>query len=122
MKEPDTPPSPTHGTPFTKTTLSTQRSPTASGALYVESWFLHLDSLSLMVDRTATILMGRTMPNTRSGASRTREGANEQSDRRMAEALRVRDAVRNLGPLMGDEGEQEVNGNGGNRKYRKWKW
>ncbi|GKC29796.1 hypothetical protein Tco_1037090, partial [Tanacetum coccineum] len=30
---PDTPPSPTHGTPFTKTTLSTQRPPTASGAL-----------------------------------------------------------------------------------------
>ncbi|GKB31847.1 putative reverse transcriptase domain-containing protein [Tanacetum coccineum] len=57
-----------------------------------------------------------TMPNTRSGASRTREGVNEQSDRRMAEALRVRDAVRNLGPLMGDEGEQEeVNRNGGNR-------
>ncbi|GKC08204.1 hypothetical protein Tco_0999814 [Tanacetum coccineum] len=55
-----------------------------------------------------------TMPNTRSGASRTREGVNEQSDRRMAEALRVRDAIRNLGPLIGDEGEQEVNGNGGN--------
>ncbi|GJX81129.1 putative reverse transcriptase domain-containing protein [Tanacetum coccineum] len=56
------------------------------------------------------------MPNTRSGASRTREGVNEQSDRRMAEALRVRGAVRNLGPIMGDEGEQgEVNGNGGNR-------
>ncbi|GJY52278.1 hypothetical protein Tco_0443125 [Tanacetum coccineum] len=30
---PDTPPSPTHGTPFSKITLSTQRSPTASGAL-----------------------------------------------------------------------------------------
>ncbi|GKE92243.1 hypothetical protein Tco_1573338, partial [Tanacetum coccineum] len=30
---PDTPPSPTHGTPFTKTTLSTQRSPVAFGAL-----------------------------------------------------------------------------------------
>ncbi|GJY38343.1 hypothetical protein Tco_0424707 [Tanacetum coccineum] len=30
---PDTPPLPTHGTPFTETTLSTQRSPTASGAL-----------------------------------------------------------------------------------------
>ncbi|GKF94184.1 hypothetical protein Tco_0283884, partial [Tanacetum coccineum] len=30
---PDTPSSPTHGTPFTKTTLSTQRSPIASGAL-----------------------------------------------------------------------------------------
>ncbi|GKC68429.1 hypothetical protein Tco_1101027 [Tanacetum coccineum] len=55
------------------------------------------------------------MPNTRSGASRTREEVNEQSDRRMAEALRVRDAIRNLGPLMGDEGEQEVNGNGGNK-------
>ncbi|GKF73837.1 hypothetical protein Tco_0220169, partial [Tanacetum coccineum] len=51
------------------------------------------------------------MPNTRSGVSRTREGVNEQSDHRMAEALRVRDAIRNLGPLMGDEVE---NGNGGN--------
>ncbi|GKD56486.1 hypothetical protein Tco_1289873, partial [Tanacetum coccineum] len=30
---PDTPPSPTHGTPLTKTTISTQRSPVASGAL-----------------------------------------------------------------------------------------
>ncbi|GJZ12311.1 putative reverse transcriptase domain-containing protein [Tanacetum coccineum] len=56
-----------------------------------------------------------TMPNTRSGASRTREGVNEQSDRWMAEALRARDAVRNLGPLMGDEdGQEEVNGNRGN--------
>ncbi|GKB83320.1 putative reverse transcriptase domain-containing protein, partial [Tanacetum coccineum] len=55
-----------------------------------------------------------TMPNTRSGASRICEGVNEQSDCRMAEALRVRDAVRNLRPLMGDEGEQEVYGNGGN--------
>ncbi|GKD70954.1 hypothetical protein Tco_1325044 [Tanacetum coccineum] len=58
------------------------------------------------------------MPNTRSGESRTREAVNEQSDRRVAEALRVRDAVRNLGPLMGDEVEQEEvkgNGNEGNR-------
>ncbi|GJV45856.1 hypothetical protein Tco_1430392 [Tanacetum coccineum] len=30
---PDTPPSPTHGTPFIETTLSTQRSPIASGVL-----------------------------------------------------------------------------------------
>ncbi|GKA78346.1 putative reverse transcriptase domain-containing protein [Tanacetum coccineum] len=29
----------------------------------------------------------------------------------MAKALRVRDAIRNFGPLMGDKGEQEVNGN-----------
>ncbi|GKE20056.1 hypothetical protein Tco_1431568, partial [Tanacetum coccineum] len=49
--------------------------------------------------------------------SRTHEAVNKQSDRRMAEALRVCDAVRNLGPLMGDEVEQEEvggNGNGGN--------
>ncbi|GJV47214.1 hypothetical protein Tco_1437426 [Tanacetum coccineum] len=37
-----------------------------------------------------------TMPNTRSGASRTREAVNEQSDRRMAEALRVRDAMEEM--------------------------
>ncbi|GJU76201.1 putative reverse transcriptase domain-containing protein [Tanacetum coccineum] len=55
----------------------------------------------------------RKMPNTRSGVSRTREAVNKQSDRRMAEALRVRDAVRNLKTLMGDEFEQEeVEGNG----------
>ncbi|GKA70777.1 hypothetical protein Tco_0776916 [Tanacetum coccineum] len=59
----------------------------------------------------------RKIPNTQSGASRTREAINKQSDRRIAEALRVRDAIRNLGPLMGDEVEQEEvggNGNGGN--------
>ncbi|GKD01294.1 reverse transcriptase domain-containing protein [Tanacetum coccineum] len=36
------------------------------------------------------------MPNTRSGASRTREAVKEQSDRRMAEALRVRDAIEEM--------------------------
>ncbi|GJW79645.1 putative reverse transcriptase domain-containing protein [Tanacetum coccineum] len=67
--------------------------------------------------------MARKMSNTPSGASRTLEAVNEQSDRRMAEALRVCDAVRNLKPLMGDEVEQEEvggnrnrgNGDGGNR-------
>ncbi|GJU92748.1 hypothetical protein Tco_1317504, partial [Tanacetum coccineum] len=33
---PDTPPSPTRGTPFIETTLSTQRSPTTSGALRLD--------------------------------------------------------------------------------------
>ncbi|GJV83665.1 hypothetical protein Tco_1523563 [Tanacetum coccineum] len=33
----------------------------------------------------------------------------------MAGALGARTTVRNLGPLMGNEGGQEVNGNGGNR-------
>ncbi|GJS19633.1 hypothetical protein Tco_0448265 [Tanacetum coccineum] len=67
-------------------------------------------------ESAVTVLIEK-MPNTRSGASRTREAVNEQSDRRMAEALRVRNAVRNLRPLMGDEVEQEEvegNGNGGN--------
>ncbi|GKE29753.1 hypothetical protein Tco_1445137, partial [Tanacetum coccineum] len=55
------------------------------------------------------------LPNTRSGASRTREGVNEQIDRRLAGALGARDAAKNLKPLIGDGGEQgEVNGNGGN--------
>ncbi|GKC58684.1 putative reverse transcriptase domain-containing protein, partial [Tanacetum coccineum] len=55
------------------------------------------------------------MPNTRSRASRTREGINEQVDRQMAGALRARNAARNLEPLMRDGGgQEEVNGNGGN--------
>ncbi|GJZ42826.1 hypothetical protein Tco_0590081 [Tanacetum coccineum] len=57
-----------------------------------------------------------TMPNTRSRASRTCEGVNKQIDRRLAGALRPRDAARNLEPLIRDEGEQEeVSGNGENR-------
>ncbi|GKF47439.1 hypothetical protein Tco_0137241, partial [Tanacetum coccineum] len=60
------------------------------------------------------------MPNTRSGASRTREGLNEQIDRQMAGALGARTTARNLEPLMRDGGGQEEvngnkrNGNGGN--------
>nr|GEX35098.1 reverse transcriptase domain-containing protein [Tanacetum cinerariifolium] len=41
------------------------------------------------------------MPDTRSGASRTREGINEQIDCRLAGALGARDVVRNLEPLLG---------------------
>ncbi|GKG38278.1 hypothetical protein Tco_0457501, partial [Tanacetum coccineum] len=64
---------------------------------------------------SVTLICCWKMPNTRSRASRTREAVNEQSDHRMAEALRARDAVRNLRPLMGDEVEQEeVGGNGRN--------
>ncbi|GJS80980.1 hypothetical protein Tco_0747521 [Tanacetum coccineum] len=46
---PDTPPSPTYGTSFTKITLSTQRSPVASGALHSlseTSSYFSLDALS----------------------------------------------------------------------------
>ncbi|GJU29964.1 putative reverse transcriptase domain-containing protein [Tanacetum coccineum] len=163
---PDTPPSPTHDTPFTETTLSTQRSPVASSALrhhfssddsssssssetssdssrydLSNSTSSHSSSdhsLPVTIIRASKVdvrvkaatlaqddvetstrdqIMDRelTMPSTRSRALRTREGVNEQSGHRMAEALRVRDAVENLRPLMGDEDEQEeVNGNGGN--------
>ncbi|GJZ92213.1 putative reverse transcriptase domain-containing protein, partial [Tanacetum coccineum] len=56
------------------------------------------------------------MPNTRSGASRTREEINEQIDRQMAGALGARTTTRILEPLMRDKGGQdEGNGNGGNR-------
>ncbi|GJZ69916.1 putative reverse transcriptase domain-containing protein [Tanacetum coccineum] len=44
------------------------------------------------------------MPNTRSGASRTREGINEQIDRQMAGALGAHITARNLEPFMRDEG------------------
>ncbi|GKE09757.1 putative reverse transcriptase domain-containing protein [Tanacetum coccineum] len=47
------------------------------------------------------------MPNTRSGASRTREGINEQIDRQMAGALGAHTPARNLKPLMRDRGGQE---------------
>ncbi|GKA64329.1 putative reverse transcriptase domain-containing protein, partial [Tanacetum coccineum] len=61
------------------------------------------------------LIMILTMPNTRSGASRTREGINEQIDRQMAGALGARTTARNLEPLMRDGGgQEEVNGNGGN--------
>ncbi|GKG34186.1 hypothetical protein Tco_0436882, partial [Tanacetum coccineum] len=56
-----------------------------------------------------------TMPNTRSGASRTRKGINKQVDCQMAGALGAHNAARNLEPLMRDRGgQEEVNGNGGN--------
>nr|GEV41276.1 hypothetical protein [Tanacetum cinerariifolium] len=57
-----------------------------------------------------------TMPNTRSGATMTREAVNKQIDRRLAGALGARDIARNLEPLMGNEGNGNGgNGNGGNR-------
>ncbi|GJY61766.1 putative reverse transcriptase domain-containing protein, partial [Tanacetum coccineum] len=60
-------------------------------------------------------LVQRTMPNTRSRASRTRERINKQIDRQMAGALGARTTARNLEPLMRDGGgQEEVNGNRGN--------
>ncbi|GJS00927.1 hypothetical protein Tco_0317435 [Tanacetum coccineum] len=65
------------------------------------------------------------MPNTRFGASKTREGINEQIDCRLAGALGARDAARNLEPLIGGGGEHEelsgnrVNGNNGNGRSGK---
>ncbi|GJZ02329.1 putative reverse transcriptase domain-containing protein [Tanacetum coccineum] len=68
------------------------------------------DMMDVAIQRVA-----QTMPNTRSGASRTREGINEQIDRQMAGALGARTTARNLEPLMRDGGgQEEVNRNGGN--------
>ncbi|GKA28472.1 putative reverse transcriptase domain-containing protein [Tanacetum coccineum] len=72
------------------------------------------------LERDNTRLRGMTMPNTRSGATMTREAVNELIDRRVAEVLEARDAARNLKPLAegGDEqedknGEDYEGGNGG---------
>nr|GEY68754.1 hypothetical protein [Tanacetum cinerariifolium] len=53
---PNIPPSPTHDTPFTEITASTQRSPVIPRR---QVMILAPGQLSRMVDRTATILMGR---------------------------------------------------------------
>ncbi|GKF05226.1 putative reverse transcriptase domain-containing protein, partial [Tanacetum coccineum] len=58
------------------------------------------------------------MPNTRSGASMTREEFEELVTRRVAEEMEAREAARTLKPLNENVEEQEVktggNGNGGN--------
>ncbi|GJR39753.1 hypothetical protein Tco_1215437 [Tanacetum coccineum] len=58
------------------------------------------------------------MPNTRSGASMTREEVEELVTRRVAEEREAREAAMNLEPLNENEDEQEGenggNGNGGN--------
>ncbi|GKD74571.1 hypothetical protein Tco_1332853 [Tanacetum coccineum] len=59
-----------------------------------------------------------TMPNTRSGATMTREGINKLIARQVAEALEARDASRNLEPLVeGGDDQEDENGDdyeGGN--------
>ncbi|GKC61866.1 hypothetical protein Tco_1089464, partial [Tanacetum coccineum] len=66
-----------------------------------------------------TRLKGMTIPNTRSGATMTREAVNSLISRRVAEALEARDAARNLESLAEGRDEQEdENGDdykGGNR-------
>nr|GEU86108.1 hypothetical protein [Tanacetum cinerariifolium] len=61
----------------------------------------------------------KTLPNTRSGATITREAVNELIAHRVAKALEARDAARNLKPLVEGGGEQkDKNGDdyeGGNR-------
>ncbi|GKA74610.1 putative reverse transcriptase domain-containing protein, partial [Tanacetum coccineum] len=63
-------------------------------------------------------LSRQKMPNTRSGASMTREEFEELVNRRVAEEMEAREAARTLEPLNenGDEqeGENGGNGNGGN--------
>ncbi|GKD63721.1 hypothetical protein Tco_1305829, partial [Tanacetum coccineum] len=58
------------------------------------------------LERDNTRLRGTTMPNTRSGATMTREAVNELISRRVAEALEARYAGRNLEPLVEGGSEQ----------------
>ncbi|GJX36982.1 putative reverse transcriptase domain-containing protein [Tanacetum coccineum] len=64
------------------------------------------------------LLCCRKMPNTRSGASMTREEFEELVNRRVAEEMDAREAARTLEPLNENveeqEGENGGNGNGGN--------
>ncbi|GKB92628.1 putative reverse transcriptase domain-containing protein, partial [Tanacetum coccineum] len=62
------------------------------------------DMMDVMSQRVTRSHRRKTMPNTRSGASRTHEGINEQIDRQMAGALGAHNAARNLEPLIGDGG------------------
>nr|GEW91266.1 hypothetical protein [Tanacetum cinerariifolium] len=70
------------------------------------------------ISPSVTLLCGRKMPNTRSGASMTHEEVKELVALRVAEEMEAREAAMNLEPLNenGDEqeGENEGNGNGGN--------
>ncbi|GJV85282.1 hypothetical protein Tco_1525180 [Tanacetum coccineum] len=59
------------------------------------------------LERDNTRLRGRTMPNTRSGATTTREAVNELISHRVAEALEAHDAARNLKLLAEGRNEQE---------------
>nr|GFB73651.1 hypothetical protein [Tanacetum cinerariifolium] len=81
----DTLPSPTHDTPFTEITNSTQRSPVIPRR---QVMILSPGQLSHMVDRTATILMGRhsssdhsspDLSSTFAGSSRKRRGSSMTS-------------------------------------------
>ncbi|GKC90903.1 putative reverse transcriptase domain-containing protein, partial [Tanacetum coccineum] len=70
-------------------------------------------------DRVRVGRLEAKMPNTRSGASMTREEFEELVTRRVAEEMEAREAARTLEPLNENMEEQEgkngENGNGGNR-------
>ncbi|GJT12910.1 hypothetical protein Tco_0859952 [Tanacetum coccineum] len=74
---------------------------------------------SQRVDRLQRGMSRMKMPNTRSGASMTREEFEELVNRRVAEEMEAREAARILEPLNENVDEQEGknggNGNGGNR-------
>ncbi|GJY96648.1 putative reverse transcriptase domain-containing protein [Tanacetum coccineum] len=69
-------------------------------------------------DRVRVGRLEAKMPNTRSGASMTREEFEELVNRRVAEEMEAREAARTLEPLNENvdeqEGENGGNGNGGN--------
>ncbi|GJT06309.1 putative reverse transcriptase domain-containing protein [Tanacetum coccineum] len=81
---------------------------------------MDVESLRLVPGGIWVTVLRLTMPNTRSGVSRTCEGVKKQSDRRMAEALRVRDAGGNRDGGNGNGGNRNIgngNGNGNEGEY-----
>nr|GEV77091.1 reverse transcriptase domain-containing protein [Tanacetum cinerariifolium] len=66
---------------------------------------------------TVLILFLETMPNTRSGASRTREVVNEQIDHRLAEALGARNGNGNGENRNGENGNGNRNGGGNDYNF-----
>ncbi|GJX43472.1 hypothetical protein Tco_0260148 [Tanacetum coccineum] len=74
------------------------------------------------ISSSVMLICCRKMPNTRSGASMTREEFEELVNRRVAEEMEAHEAARTLEPLNENvdeqEGENEGNGNGGNGEYR----
>ncbi|GJR47109.1 putative reverse transcriptase domain-containing protein [Tanacetum coccineum] len=79
----------------------------------VESAVIALTEKIVKLERDNTRLRG-TMPNTRSGASMTREEIEELVTRRVAKEMEARKAARTLEPLN-ENGDEQEGENGGNR-------
>ncbi|GJV82264.1 hypothetical protein Tco_1518134, partial [Tanacetum coccineum] len=88
------------------------------GIVSVESQ--RVDRLQRGMSRMQRELRQMKMPNTRSGASMTREEFEELVTRRVAKEMEAREAARTLEPLN-ENGEEQEGENGGNGTRGKWR-